>query len=130
MRAVLSAVAGVVMVSPAAAAQEAPWPTHGWTVSNPSAEGLSEESLRELDRRIRDGGFGYVDRVVVVRHGRLVVNERYDQDYRRISRGKTSQKRTFEILADHGAPPHRRDDLPDERRFGSPLTNAYGVPKY
>ena len=91
MRAVLLAVAGVVIVSPAAAAQEAPWPTHGWAVSSPSAEGLSEESLRELDRRIRDGGFGYVDRVVVVRHGRLVVNERYDQDYRRISRGRTSQ---------------------------------------
>ncbi len=74
-----------------ASAQDVPWPTNGWTLSTPVDEGLSADPLHELDRRVRDGDFGYIDRVVVVRHGRLVVNERYDNDYREISRGRTSQ---------------------------------------
>jgi len=74
-----------------ASTQDVPWPTNGWTLSTPGAEGLSAEPLQVLDRRVRDGDFGYIDRVVVVRHGRLVVNERYDNDYREISRGRTSQ---------------------------------------
>ena len=72
-----------------AGAQDVSWPTNGWTPSTPAAEGLSAEPLQRLDRRIRNGDFGYIDRVVVVRHGRLVVNGRYDNDYREISRGRT-----------------------------------------
>lgn len=71
--------------------QDPPWPTNGWASSNPTAEGLSERALGDLDRRIRNGDFGYIDRLVVTRHGRLVLNERYDNDYREISRGRRSQ---------------------------------------
>jgi hypothetical protein len=37
----------------------------------------------------RDGGFGNVDRLVVVRNGFLVLDERFPTDYRSISRGRT-----------------------------------------
>ena len=57
-------------------AQDVPWPTDGWTPSTPVAEGLAAEPLDALG--IRDGDFGYIDRLVVVRHGRLVMDERYD----------------------------------------------------
>ncbi len=80
-----------VSTAGSAAAQVAPWPTDRWSESSPSAEGLSESALTELDRQIRDGDFGYIDRLVVVRSGRLVLDKRYDNDYRSISRGRRSQ---------------------------------------
>ncbi|MEE8360585.1 MAG: serine hydrolase [Gemmatimonadales bacterium] len=70
-------------------AQDAPWPTTGWSVSSPSAQGMSAAPLDSLDDRIRAGTFGNVDRMVVVRNGYLVVNQRYDTDYQDISRGQT-----------------------------------------
>ena len=39
---------------------------------------------------IRDGVYGHVDRMLVIRHGRVVVNHRYPQDYAAISRGRQS----------------------------------------
>lgn len=70
-----------------ARAQETPWPTEGWAVSSAAAEGLDGSFFTDLDRDVRDGAYGYVDRMVVVRNGRLVVNEPYENDYREISRG-------------------------------------------
>ena len=70
---------------------QVPWPTREWEISTPEAEGLSGSALDALDRRIRVGEFGYIDRVVVTRHGRLVFDGRYDHDYREISRGSRSQ---------------------------------------
>lgn len=60
-----------------------PWPT-----GSPAAEGLDPAELQVLDERIRQGDFGLVDRVVVVRNGRLMVNATYSQDYREISAGR------------------------------------------
>ena len=71
----------------AAPAQNAAWPTEGWPTSAPEAQGLHPKPLYQLDRAIREGTYGYVDRMVVVRNGELVVNERYDQDYAAVSQG-------------------------------------------
>lgn len=68
-------------------AQEAPWPTNGWAVSSPEAQGLDMGALAALHDGIESGRFGYVDRLVVIRNGFLVMNERYENDYREISRG-------------------------------------------
>lgn len=73
-----------------AATQDAPWPTAGWTRSTAAEEGLSSTGLEALDARIRAGDFGYIDRLVVTRRGRLVFDGRYEQDYGEISRGRTS----------------------------------------
>ncbi len=73
-----------------AAANRAPWPTLGWSTSTAEAEGLDPGPLEALGRHIRAGDFGYVDRLVVVRHGYLVINERYENDYEEISRGRRS----------------------------------------
>ncbi|NNE70881.1 MAG: serine hydrolase, partial [Rhodothermales bacterium] len=72
----------LAIASPAAAQ---PWPD-----STPEAEGLDPAALEQLDRRIRQGDFGFVNRVVVVRNGRLVVNANYPQDFEEISAGRTS----------------------------------------
>jgi CubicO group peptidase (beta-lactamase class C family) len=52
--------------------------------------GLDPAPLRALHEAIAAGRYGHVDRLVVVRNGFLVVNERYPRDYQEISRDKRS----------------------------------------
>ena len=73
-----------------AAAQQAPWPTEGWTESSPAAQGLDSMPFVELVSGIGEGAFGNVDRLVVIRNGYLVVNERWENDYRALSEGFNS----------------------------------------
>ena len=87
--AILLAVLAIGWGAPAPA-QEAPWPTDGWTVSTPEDQGLESAPFLALDSLIRTGAFGNIDRMVVVRNGYLVVNERYPRDYRAISHGHAS----------------------------------------
>lgn len=82
--------AGVAAIAtPRLSGAQAPlWPTSGWTTATPASQGLSVTRFAALDRDIRGGGFGNVDRLVVIKGGRLVVDERYPRDYREISRGR------------------------------------------
>jgi CubicO group peptidase (beta-lactamase class C family) len=90
MATTLFAVAGLASCTAIPASpKETPWPTGGWATSSPEAQGLDASPLAELDRQIRQGTYGYIDRTFVVRHGRAVVDARYENDYREISRGHT-----------------------------------------
>lgn len=71
-------------------ASDVPWPTERWTRSDPEAEGLDPGPLARLDSLVRSGSTGLVDRLVVVRNARLVVDERYARDYFEASRGRES----------------------------------------
>lgn len=51
-----------------------------------TAMGLSETAFIDPDKRIRNGDFGYVDRIVVVRDGQLVVDARDHNHYKTTSR--------------------------------------------
>lgn len=72
-------------------AQQPPvlWPTSGWTRATPESQGVPAALLASLDAEIKAGAFGHVDRMVVIKGGRLVFDGRYARDYREISRGKT-----------------------------------------
>ncbi len=72
----------------ATSAQQAPWPTEGWATSTLEAQGLNGTLFADLDRTIEDGTYGHIDRMVVVKNGYLIVNERYENDYRAASRGR------------------------------------------
>ena len=65
-------------------------PTKGWQPSTAEAEGLDPAPITELLSRIRSGTYGNTDRLVVIRNGKLLVNERFPRDYREISRGKAT----------------------------------------
>ena len=69
-------------------AQQAPWPTNGWSVSSPEALGLRGAPFTELHRGITAGRYGYIDRMIVIKNGYLVVSERYENDYEQISQGR------------------------------------------
>ena len=55
----------------------------------PDAQGPDAKRFAALDRDIEAGVYGHVDHLLVVRGGRVVVDERYARDYRTISRGRT-----------------------------------------
>ena len=69
---------------------QAPKPANGWPASTLEAEGLDPAPIRDLVSRVQSGTFGNTDRVVVIRNGMLVLDERIPRDYREISKGKQS----------------------------------------
>jgi beta-lactamase family protein len=66
------------------------WPGTAWATGTLAAASLPEAGFAALDREIREGTYGNVDRVFVVRGGRAVVNWKYARNYDEISRGQTS----------------------------------------
>ncbi len=60
------------------------WPTEGWPVTTPEAVGLDRAVLDSIDAEIRAGEYGYVDRLLVIRAGKLAYDRRYRHDYRQI----------------------------------------------
>ena len=60
------------------------WPTKGWTTATPQAVGLNAAVLDSIDREIASGAYGNVDRMLVIRHGRVAYDKRYTHDYDRV----------------------------------------------
>ena len=69
---------------------QTPKAAKGWLASSAEQEGLDPAPLRDLVMRAKSGTFGNTDRLVVVRNGKLVLDERFPRDYREVSRGKQS----------------------------------------
>ncbi len=112
------ALAMLTMASPPATAQQ-PWPTDGWSPSTPADEALDAAPLLDLVVRARHGDYGYVDRLFVVRNGKVVLDERFDNDYAAISDG-------------HDMTPHQFNyQHPDDHPFwqGSEVHSEQSVTK-
>jgi CubicO group peptidase (beta-lactamase class C family) len=80
-------VAGLFALSSLAAVAadaQAPWPTRGWPTATPQAVGLNAAVLDSIDAEITQGRYGYVDRMLVIRHGRVAYDKSYRHDYDRI----------------------------------------------
>lgn len=71
----LRAAAFLVAVSLPASAQTS-WPT-----ASPQSVGVRAAVLDSIDSEIASGRYGYVDRMVVVRRGKLIYDKSYKQDY-------------------------------------------------
>jgi CubicO group peptidase (beta-lactamase class C family) len=63
---------------------QAPWPTKGWQTTTLQEVGLSAAVLDSIDAEIKAGRYGYVDRVLVIRGGRIAYDRSYRHDYDRI----------------------------------------------
>ena len=87
MPTVLTVIAAVLLSGGAQAPRTDVWPGAQWLTATPESEGFRRETFDSLDRDIRAGVYGYVDHLLVIRHGRAVFNTKYPQDYRAISRG-------------------------------------------
>ena len=81
------ALAGTVT---AALAAQAPKPANGWPAATLESQQLDPAPLRDIVSKAQAGTFGNADRLVVIRNGKLLLDEHFARDYREISKGKSS----------------------------------------
>ncbi|MGB5674556.1 MAG: serine hydrolase [Gemmatimonadota bacterium] len=84
MRAVISFAVLLWLSTVSAALGQEAWPR-----GELADAGLDVAPLAALAAEVADGDYGYVDRLLLVADGRIVFDERYDQDYVEISRGQS-----------------------------------------
>jgi len=72
------------------AAQDS-WPTRSWPVSTPTAVGLDAKALADLDRDLASGKHGYIDSMLIIRHGKVAYDRSYKHDYDRIYADEAKQ---------------------------------------
>ena len=61
------------------------WPGDAWPVSSPEAEGIDRQAVDDLVSDLASGEYGLVDAFLLIRHGRVVANHRFEQDYESIA---------------------------------------------
>jgi CubicO group peptidase (beta-lactamase class C family) len=69
---------GVAEGEPMPASTAAAWT---WPSSTPEREGVDAAALAILDTELAAGEHGFIDALLVIRHGKLVVDRRYRHDY-------------------------------------------------
>jgi CubicO group peptidase (beta-lactamase class C family) len=77
----------VLFADPAAALQAPEYPGAAWSRSTPAAEGLDPAPLDRLVREAASGAAVNVDRLFIVRHGRVVLDTAFARDYRDLAEG-------------------------------------------
>ena len=60
------------------------WPLKEWTAATPQSQSMHADSLQAFDDAIASGQYGYVDGMIVTRHGKLVYKKNYKYDYDKI----------------------------------------------
>lgn len=81
MRTIPATAALLCALAATAGRAQSPWPTAGWPTATPEAVGLERAVLDSLDAEIRAGRYGHVDRMLVIRRGRLAWDRSYGRDY-------------------------------------------------
>lgn len=79
----VKAVLSLILLSPPLQAQSE-WPTQGWRSTTPSEVGLDVKVLAAFDTDISEGKYGYIDSMLVIRHGLVAYERHYKHDYDRI----------------------------------------------
>jgi len=60
------------------------WPTHNWSLTTPPEAGLDAKALAAFDADIAEGKYGYIDSMLVIRHGKIAYERYYGHDYEEI----------------------------------------------
>jgi CubicO group peptidase (beta-lactamase class C family) len=104
LRRTLISVAGLPLLGASAPLQATQqWPTKRWPTATPQSVGLDAGKLAEFDADIVSGKFGYVDSLLVIRHGKAVYDRSYTHDYDKIY-GKQAREPGMLNPLNHGGP--------------------------
>ncbi len=57
------------------------WPGAEWPISTPEAEGIDPDAIAALVGDIAAGRYGLVDHFLLIRHGNVVADHRFERDY-------------------------------------------------
>ncbi|MEM8486634.1 MAG: serine hydrolase [Bacteroidota bacterium] len=61
------------------------WPDENWPVSTPEAEGVDAAAIEALQTDIAAGKYGLIDHFLLIRHGKVIADHHYTQDYESIA---------------------------------------------
>lgn len=79
------------------------WPAPDWPSAEPRAVGLDPQVLAALDADIAAGKYGYVDGMLVIRHGKLAYERYYQHDYDR-AYGEEAKRHATLVAHDPSGP--------------------------
>ena len=68
------------------------YPASSWEVVPPAAVGLHPDSLAALDATLAGGAQGYIDGMLVIRHGKIAYQRIYAHDYAKIYEAEAKRK--------------------------------------
>lgn len=80
---VVALLAGAVSAAAQGTAQGTA-PGRAWPTATPAAVGVNASVLDSIDAEIKNGRYGYVDRMLVIRHGKVAYDATYKHDYDKI----------------------------------------------
>ena len=92
-----------------AAAQS--WPTDSWPVSNLEAEGFDSEAIDALVADMKSGKYGLLDHFLLIRHGRIVVDQHFAHDYEKIAAPYDSEDHPYNYDHPQWHPYHKGSKL-------------------
>jgi CubicO group peptidase (beta-lactamase class C family) len=96
------------------------WPTKQWPTATPQEVGIAKAVIDSIDSEIASGKYNYVDRMLVIRHGRVAFDRKYPQDYVRAYGDSVNKKNAlnaddptgpYDYFNDWWHPYYRRGDL-------------------
>lgn len=79
------------------------WPVKEWPVATPQSQFMNADSLQAFDEAIASGKFGYIDGMIVTRHGKLLYQKTYKHEYENIYGDSATKKSGLNAL-DPGGP--------------------------
>lgn len=88
----------VLLGFPRPSSAQPPFPAERWATARPAELGLNALVLDSIDAEIKEGRYGNVDRLIVIRRGRLAWDRAYPRDYEAVY---GPQARTPSPLAMH-----------------------------
>src|SRR6266850_451819 len=96
----------------------------GWPVSQPAAQGMDAAALAAIDAPFASGSRGYVDAMLVIRHGQAVFDRQYAQDYVRLFAGKDPVRGPYNYYDPDWHPWYRKSDLHTLQSVTKSVTSA------
>ena len=64
----LAAILFLLVIQTSLVAQQ--WPIKEWPVATPQSQSMNPDSLKAFDNAITGGKYGYIDGMVIIRHGK------------------------------------------------------------
>jgi CubicO group peptidase (beta-lactamase class C family) len=95
-----------------------------WTTSRPEAEDMDTGVLEALHKELAAGDHGYVDALLVVRHGRIVFERSYAHDYDRLFVGKDPRRGPYNYYDPDWHPYYKRGPLHTMQSVSKSVTSA------
>ena len=95
-----------------------------WPQSNPASEGLDPLVIDSIHNDITGGKYGLIDHFLVIRHGKIVAEHHYKQDYKTIAQKYDTTNFQFNYDHPEWHPYYKGSDLHTLQSVSKSITSA------